>query len=87
MKRILLSRLWDGHPEGGIVEVEDITAVSMIRKGYGTEVQPERHTIEVKPYSKPDISKGKNIKNRGPKVETADALPTDVDTADVRPEV
>jgi hypothetical protein len=35
MKKILLGRLWDGHPAGSIVEVEDYTADSMVRKGYG----------------------------------------------------
>ena len=35
-KRILLTRKWSGHEAGEIIEEQDFTVDSMIRKGYGT---------------------------------------------------
>ncbi len=50
-KRILLTRLWDGHPAGTIVEEEDYTVDSMVRKKYGTIVpaKPERPELPGNP--------------------------------------
>jgi len=58
-KRILLARKWSGHEAGEIVEEQDFTVDSMVRKGYGVEIAPPR----VKP------------RGRGPAAETAVAPP------------
>lgn len=71
-KRICLTRLWDGHPAGEIVEEQDFTVDSMVRKGYGTEITRQEP-------SRPRAKSG-----RGPKAETADANPV-AETADATP--
>lgn len=37
-KLIQLTRLWDGHPAGEIIEEADFTVDSMVRKGYGNVI-------------------------------------------------
>ena len=58
-----LSRLWDGHEAGEVVTVEDYTARSMVKKGYGKLVKRRAKTA-VPPVE------------RRPQVETAEARPT-----------
>lgn len=45
-KRILLTRMWDGHPAGEIIEEADFTVDSMVRKGYGHEITGRRAKAE-----------------------------------------
>jgi hypothetical protein len=78
-KKVLLTRLWDGHAAGEVVEEDAPCADSMVRKGYGI------------PYEEP--KKPKSTKNRdvegpgkGPRVETADAQPA-VEQAVVTPKI
>lgn len=75
-KRILLTRKWDGHDAGEIIEEADYTVESMIRKGYGT------------PYVEPKSSKVERevVLPRGPVVETAD-LPGAAEAAVVSPQI
>ncbi len=88
-KRILLTRLWAGHPAGEIVEEQDFTVDSMVRKGYGKELpaageleipgNPPIETTMLTPPAEtaaagPQASKRKP-KRGAPPAPTADANP------------
>jgi uncharacterized protein YgiM (DUF1202 family) len=62
MINVLLERKWSGHPAGEVVTVEDYTANSMIKKGYGHAVT----TVEKKKIETAEK----------PKAETATAPPS-----------
>lgn len=47
-KKVLLTRKWSGHEAGELIEEQDYTADSMIRKGYGVSYK------EPKPKPPPD---------------------------------
>jgi hypothetical protein len=68
-KRILLTRQWDGHAAGEVVEEWVVTVDSMIRKGYGLEVKPEPKPARREPPA-PETTVNSP---RGPVVETATA--------------
>lgn len=71
-KQVLLTKVWDGHQPGEVVEEDAPCADSMVRKGYGIPYRPTRAE-----------STGK-AKNKGHVVEIADARPV-AETADMTP--
>jgi hypothetical protein len=63
-KKVLLTRQWSGHAAGEIVEEWEVTADSMIRKGFGTEYrEPPRRRPRAETADAPPVA------------ETADATP------------
>jgi len=72
MLQVKLTRLWDGHAAGAVVTVEDYTAESMVRKGYGEILKA--------PATDPAP------RARGPQTETAEAPPA-AETAESPPQV
>jgi len=88
-KRILLTRPWDGHAAGTVVEEADFTVDSMVRKGYGREITARENRereksaaeAEAKREAEAEVPEGK-----GPQVETAMAPPAG-ETEDARPQI
>ncbi|MDD4890148.1 MAG: hypothetical protein PHU85_09475 [Phycisphaerae bacterium] len=64
MLSVTLSKKWSGHKAGETVTVEDYTAESMVRKGYGEIVKP---TPRQKPAAETTMAM--------PAAETADNPP------------
>jgi hypothetical protein len=76
MLDVFLERQWSGHEADEIVTVEDYTANSMVKKGYGRIItSAERKKIE-----------SANQPEKSPEVETADA-PVPAEKAVVTPKM